>query len=139
MANGYDLYPVADEAWFGNDPYANYFAPTRATAGGGYGQPGGPLDPWQAIISQGIEAARDVARGATSNYPYSSPDEPYARGGVAVYAPTLPPYPSPAPVPVPAPGGPPPTGLPGGIQLSTTTLMLLVGGALLFSLGKSRR
>lgn len=28
---------------------------------------------------------------------------------------------------------------PGGIQLSTTTLMLIVGGVLLFSLGKSRR
>lgn len=116
---------------------------TYTGAGGGYGQPGGVLDPWQAIISQGIEAARDVARGATSDYPYTSPDDPYARRPVVgIYAPStqaapVPPFPSPGPLPLPSPVERAPGGA--GIQLSTNMIMLLVGGFLLFSAGKSRR
>lgn len=128
-------YPEGD---YYSDPYVDNFI-TTTRAGGGYGQPQGVLDPWQAIISQGIEAARDVARGATSNYPYTSPDDPYGNRpiSVGVYAPsqTPPPYPTPGPAPLPSPSTPAPGG---GIQLSTTTLMLLVGGFLLFSAGRRR-
>jgi hypothetical protein len=62
-------------------------------------------DPWYVgILSQGIDAARDVARGALSDYAY--PDDPRYRPNVqsTVYQY---PQPSPQPVPLPAPGSAP--------------------------------
>ena len=58
--------------------------------------------------------------------------------------PTYPTYPTPVPAPPPVPPPSPGPGVapqpPGqGIQLSTTTLMLIVGGFLLFTLGKRGR
>lgn len=50
------------------------------------------------------------------------------------------PQPQPGPQPTPQPGVTPQQQPPGqGIQLSTTTLMLIVGGFLLFTLGKRGR
>lgn len=109
--------------------YGNYFRPSY----GGYDDRPSAIgfdNPWQTIISQGIEAARDVARGATSDWPYTSPDDPHARRPIDVDV-----YPAPLPAPLP-PGTTPRQ--PGGITLSTNTLMLLVGGFLLFTLGQRK-
>ena len=87
------------------------------------------------LISQGIEVAGDVARGAWGDYRY--PDDPRYRPNVTV-------YPQPAPGPAPQPGpAPTPTLQPGtqpkdSVTFSNTTLMLLVGGALLFFLGTKK-
>lgn len=78
---------------------------------------------WIDTINRGIERAAQVATIAVGGYP------PY---------PTFPspaPSPQPAPYPLPLPSGQP-SGA--GIQLSTNTLMLLVGGFLLFTLGQRR-
>lgn len=92
---------------------------------GDYGEPS-----WRDLISQAIREGAETAQVFGAGYP---------PGSVNVYAPqtgypTIPPSPgvTPAPVPTATPQG-------AGIQLSTTTLMLIVGGFLLFSLGKSRR
>lgn len=82
-------------------------------------------DPWQTLISQSIEAARQVASIHEGGYP---------PGSTVVYSPTT-----------QLPGQPQTTqlssqgGSPQGIQLSQTTLMLLVGGVLLFMLGGRRK
>lgn len=72
---------------------------------------------WVDTINRGIERAAQVATIEAGGYP------PY------------PEYPTPSPTPYPGPF-PQPHG--GGVTLSTTTLMLLVGGFLLFSLGQRR-
>ena len=77
--------------------------------------------PWYVdTINRAIERAAQVATVDVAGYP------PYPQ------------YPSGQPVPLPSPL--PPQGMPQqGIQLSQTTLMLLVGGVLLFMLGKRGR
>jgi hypothetical protein len=83
--------------------------------------------PWWYDL--GIEAIRrgaETAQVIGSGYP-QFPDYP------------LPVPPSPVPLPVPIPGVTPTPQPAGGIQLSTNTLMLLVGGVLLFMLGKRGR
>jgi len=81
---------------------------------------------WIDTINRGIERAAQVATLEVAGYP------PYPS------YPTPSPSPVPMPMPVPAPGVQPQS--PGsGIQLSQTTLMLLVGGVLLFMLGKRGR
>lgn len=114
---------------YGPDPFGGGY-------GGGWTEPGGytypgyddNLDnPWLGIVSQGIGAAQDVARIAVGGYP---PQDIYA----PIYAPQ---YPAQPPVIGAQRSMPGPTT--GGIQLSTTTLMLIVGGVLLFMLGKRGR
>jgi len=87
---------------------------------------------WGGLFSQGIDRAAQTAQIIERGYP----------PGSVVYAPSYPTIPGtpgtiPAPAPYPAPAALPPQGA--GIQLSTTTLMLIAGAFLLFSLGKSRR
>ena len=82
--------------------------------------------PWYVdSINRAIERAAQVATVNAAGYP------PY------------PSYPTPAPQPIPMPAPVPgvqPQQSPGsGIQLSQTTLMLIVGGFLLFTLGKRGR
>lgn len=73
--------------------------------------------PWYVdTINRAIERASQVATVDVGGYP------PY------------PTFPAPSPVPLPTTGGQPRE----GIQLSQTTLMLLVGGVLLFMLGRRR-
>lgn len=83
--------------------------------------------PWYVdSINRAIERAAQVATIEAGGYP------PYPT------FPTPSPAPVPMPMPVPSPGvQPQPSG--GGIQLSQTTLMLIVGGFLLFTLGKRGR
>ncbi len=77
--------------------------------------------PWYVdTINRAIERAAQVATVDVAGYP------PYPQ------------YPTPQPYPLP-PGVAPQAQPPGGIQLSTTTLMLIVGGFLLFTLGKRGR
>lgn len=99
-------------------------------------------DPWYAFsIDNLIRQGAQTAQVALGGYPPNTN---------VVYSPTY--YPLPVPPDqsrVPLPGGhgpvPPPVTpapeapRPGGIQLSTNTLMLLVGGFLLFTLGKRGR
>lgn len=99
-------------------------------------------DPWYAFsIDNLIRQGAQTAQVALGGYPPNTN---------VVYSPTY--YPLPAPPDqsrVPLPGGPgpvpppvtpaPEAPRPPGIQLSTNTLMLLVGGFLLFSLGKRGR
>ncbi len=89
----------------------------------------------QQAISQGAQTAQIIGAG----YPPGSTIvyAPQYPGGPIVPTVQAPPpsgqYPMPLPGPVvstPAPGG--------GVQLSNTTLMLLVGGVLLFMLGGKR-
>lgn len=82
-------------------------------------------EPWYVdSINRAIERAAQVATVEVAGYP------PY---------PTFPtPSPAPVPMPVPMPGVQPQQST-GGIQLSTNTLMLIVGGFLLFTLGKRGR
>ncbi len=88
---------------------------------------------WRDLIAQGIDAASRAYQIGEAGYP---------PGSTIVYSPTTQypgqttqqPYPSPLP-----PGMAPqtqPSG--GGVQLSNTTLMLLVGGVLLFILGRRK-
>jgi hypothetical protein len=86
------------------------------------------------LISQGISRGADVAQIAVGGYPPNtnitySPSYQYPQQ-----------QPQAAPLPQLMPGTTPQTQTPGaGIQLSTTTLMLIVGGVLLFTLGKRGR
>jgi hypothetical protein len=120
MMSGPDIYPVADTYYMPYDDQPYY---------------GLPYDPWYGfsideLIRQGAQTAQIIGAG-------------YPPGSTNVYAPQYPaqqssPYPMPLPTPTPA------TALgqaqsSGGVQLSTTTLMLLVGGFLLFTLGKRGR
>jgi hypothetical protein len=81
--------------------------------------------PWYVdTINRAIERASQVATIDVGGYP------PYPN------------YPTPQPAPYPSPlppGMAPQTQPSGGIQLSTNTLMLIVGGFLLFTLGKRGR
>ncbi len=108
-------------AWY---DYGSYIVPIEETApvrlpAQDYSQP------WYVdTINRAIERAAQVATVQSAGYP------PYPQF----------PAPSPAPMPLPYPA------LPGvqqqpreGIQLSQTTLMLLVGGVLLFMLGGRRK
>ena len=80
---------------------------------------------WIDTINRGIERAAQVATVAVGGYP------PYPQYPVAS------PQPMPLPTPLAAPGvAPRPPGQ--GITLSTNTLMLLVGGVLLFMLGSKK-
>jgi hypothetical protein len=81
---------------------------------------------WVDTINRGIERAAQVATLEVAGYP------PYPS------YPTPTPQPAPVPMPVPMPGvQPQPQGQ--GIHLSQGTLMLVVGGVLLFMLGKRGR
>lgn len=83
--------------------------------------------PWYVdSINRAIERAAQVATIEVGGYP------PYP----SYPLPT--PAPIPQPVPMPAPGVQPQASG-SGIQLSQTTLMLIVGGFLLFTLGKRGR
>ena len=87
-------------------------------------------NPWIDLINRGIDRAEQAYIYGELGYP---PQPVYA----PVYAPNYP-APSPQPIPMPAPGATPqPQG--GSLQLSNTTLMLIVGGVLLFMLGKRGR
>jgi hypothetical protein len=94
-------------------------SPSRQPAS--YPSPSYEIPWWGDTINRAIERAAQVATVHSSGYP------PY---------PTFPaPQPQPMPMPYPVqqqqPSG-------AGIQLSTNTLMLLVGGFLLFTLGQRR-
>lgn len=114
---------------YGPDPYG-YDPAFNTPSGGGYSYPGeyDDMNPWLGILSQGISAAQDVARVAVGGYP---PQDIYA----PVYAPQYPAQPGQPMTPAQMAQAP----HPGGIQISTTTLMLFVGGVLLFMLGKRGR
>lgn len=86
---------------------------------------------WLDLISQGIGAAQDVARIAVGGYP---PQDIYA----PIYAPQYPAQTVPQMTPAQQAAAQA-RSQGGGIQLSTTTLMLLVGGFLLFTAGKRGR
>ena len=79
---------------------------------------------WIDTINRAIERAAQVATLEVAGYP------PYPN------FPTPSPTPIPMPVPTVAQGVQPQSQ---GVQLSNTTLMLIVGGALLFMLGKRGR
>lgn len=93
-------------------------------------------NPWIGLISEGLQAARDVARGALSEWPYTSPDDPYARRpiDVSVYPP-----PQPGSLPPQTSSLRTPQTDRRDVTLSKETLMLLVGGVLLFMLGSKRK
>lgn len=74
---------------------------------------------WADTINRAIERAAQVATVQTAGYPQ------------------IPPFPTPAPLPLPVSTTQQPRT--DGIQLSQTTLMLLVGGVLLFMLGGRRK
>jgi hypothetical protein len=78
---------------------------------------------WWDTVNRAIERAAQVATVATAGYPQ------------------YPSYPAPSPQITQYPTGQAPTvqAPSGSIQLSNTTLMLIVGGALLFILGKRGR
>ena len=81
------------------------------------------------IISQAIHEGAQTAQVIGSGYP---------AGSTVVYAPS---YPGASAHPVIQPGPPflqPQAAPGGGVNLSNTTLMLLVGGVLLFMLGSKR-
>lgn len=85
--------------------------------------------PWLTLAREGIRRGAETAQIVASGYP-SYPQIPQ-------------PIPQPAPLPAPGPGPqlavtPQPPSAPGEIRLSNTTLMLLVGGFLLFAFGKSK-
>lgn len=82
---------------------------------------------WWDTINRAIERAAQVATIEVGGYP------PYPQYPAQT--------PIPMQVPAPMPGVAPQTqtGVGGNIQLSNTTLMLLVGGVLLFMLGKRGR
>jgi hypothetical protein len=86
--------------------------------------------PWVTIAREGIRRGAETAQIVASGYP-SYPNYP---------TPTPQPIPTPMPAPTPGPGQQTqPTPAPsGGISLSPMTLMLLVGGFLLFTLGKKQ-
>lgn len=110
--------------------------------GGGYydtvyeGQDISPVAPsWWDLISQGIHEGAQTAQVIGAGYPPGStivysPQYPGGQVVPAQYPPmqTMPGVPG--TVPAAAPGA--------GVQLSNTTLMLLVGGVLLFMLGTKR-
>lgn len=113
------------------DPFGyDYYGGLSPDQGGWVPDYGDYNEPsWRDLISQAIREGAETAQVFGAGYP---------PGSVNVYAPqssypTVPPAPGAQPIPTVAPQ---PSG---GIQLSTTTLMLIVGGFLLFSLGKSRR
>jgi hypothetical protein len=123
------------DPFWGNDPYApnwpNYIvpvdepsgsrAPTATTNAPSY------ETPWYVdSINRAIERAAQVATIEAGGYP------PYPNYPL----PTPPPVPQPAPMLAP---GVQPQASGSGIQLSQTTLMLIVGGFLLFTLGKRGR
>jgi hypothetical protein len=76
---------------------------------------------WGDTINRAIERAAQVATVHSAGYPQ---------------IPTFPTAPQPMPLPYPVQQQQQPSGA--GIQLSTNTLMLLVGGFLLFTLGQRR-
>lgn len=93
---------------------------------------------WWDLAQQAIREGAQTAQIIGAGYP---------PGSTVVYAPQYPggpivptvQAPPPSPYPMPMPGQTVPTSAPGGgVQLSNTTLMLLVGGALLFMLGGKR-
>jgi hypothetical protein len=118
------------------DPFGQY----TPDYGGGYSEPGGYSYPGDYggspdlydIISQGIHEGAQTAQVIGSGYPPGSnvsiqyPQQPSPH----VFPQLYPQEPGVRPFPQP-PGA--------GIQLSTTTLMLLAGAFLLFSFGKSKR
>jgi len=118
-----EYYPMADSFW----GYDNYIIPPdypgetrpRPTITQAPQAPSYETPPWLDTINRAIERASQVATIEVGGYP---------------------PYPS---YPSPSPGSYPPQGVAphpqGGIQLSTNTLMLIVGGFLLFTLGKRGR
>jgi len=82
--------------------------------------------PWLTLAREGIRRGAETAQIVASGYP-SYPSYP-----------TPTPQPTPMPVPAPGPGQQPLPAPSGGISLSPMTLMLLVGGFLLFTLGKKQ-
>ena len=89
-------------------------------------------DPWYVgVISQGIDAARDVARGALSDYAY--PDDPRYRPNVTVY-----PQPAPPPGPAPQPS-PDARNSQSGFSISGNTGLWLIAGLALVVFANRRR
>jgi hypothetical protein len=93
---------------------------------------------WWDLAQQAIEEGARTAQIVASGYPPGSTVvyAPQYPGGPAVPTIQAPPsgqYPMPMPMPgqAPAPSG-------GGVNFSNTTLMLLVGGVLLFMLGTKK-
>lgn len=121
-----DFYPVADSFYMPFGDYGNYIVPpdypsepkpaiTQAPQAPSYETP-----PWIDTINRAIERAAQVATLEVAGYP------PY------------PSYPISQPYPLPPPPGVAPRPPGEGIHLSQTTLMLVVGGVLLFMLGGKR-
>jgi len=118
----------------GPDPFA-YGSGDYDTIYEGQNYPPGDSGPsiWD-LISQGIHEGAQTAQVIGSGYP---------PGSTIVYSPQYPqgqivqPSPGAYPMPLPGPGLQTPTPG-GGVNLSNTTLMLLVGGVLLFMLGSKR-
>jgi hypothetical protein len=108
--------------------YIGPYSPEFYTQADQYYMPDNYEPPWLTLAREGIRRGAETAQIVASGYP-SYPSYPT-------------PTPQPAPMPAPAPGpGLQPTPAPAqssGITLSPMTLMLLVGGFLLFTLGKSK-
>jgi|SRR5882672_2414842 len=118
----------------GPDPYSDsggdYYSPDQGVWYPDYYPDQGPSI--YDLISQGISQGAQTAQIVSSGYP---------PGSNVTYAPQYGAQPQPQQLPLPQlmPGAAqpkPPVGA--GIQLSTTTLMLLVGGVLLFMLGSKK-
>ena len=124
--------PIADQAIFTEQWYGDYIVPIEdTTAPPSSRTPEATTQsyesPWYVdSINRAIERAAQVATLEVAGYP------PYPS------YPTPSPQPQPYPLPVPTPGATPQPQRE-GIQLSQTTLMLIVGGFLLFTLGKRGR
>jgi hypothetical protein len=119
----------------GPDPYSSddsggYYSPDQGIWYPDYYPDSGPSI--YDLISQGISQGAQTAQIIGSGYP---------PGSNVTYAPQYGAQPQqPLPLPQLMPGAQPQPKPPAGagIQLSTTTLMLLVGGFLLFTLGGKR-
>lgn len=122
------------------DPFGGGIYPDAdyARAGQNYPPPGYDDEPsWWDLIRQGISEAAQTAQIVAQGYPPGSTIvySPQYPQGQVVQAPPPGGYPSPV---GPGPFSPPATAPVGGVNLSNTTLMLLVGGVLLFMLGTKR-
>lgn len=119
----------------GPDPYGGSDLYADSIAYGQYYSPPEYEPSWWDIVRQGISEAATTAQVVSQGYP---------PGSTIVYSPQYPqgqivqaPPPGAYPMPLPATGVPTPAPT-GGVNFSNTTLMLLVGGVLLFMLGSKR-
>jgi len=117
------------------DPFGTGLHPDAYNAD--YSYYGDDIPTWQDLVMQAISQGATTAQIIGAGYP---------PGSTVIYSPQYPsgqviqaPPPTPLPYPLPPGAMPAPSPSPGGgVNLSNTTLMLLVGGVLLFMLGTKR-